>query len=232
MHDLGLEDRLLMTSKNSVAAQNRFVYYPDHLVRMPGPGVSLLQNFSALLSEPIFNGLISSALTEVAKSPRPNELQDESVGSFISRRFGSNLADNIVSAVFHGVYAGDIYNLSARTILAGVWQLELQYQSIVKGVISAAMGATAPVALEDLAIIKKHKSRPPRSDAIEAAKQSSVFTFRGGIGELADRLESKLAESPRVSIKRRTIAEHIELISDVNTPKVRFYLSATSGSSY
>ena len=203
-----------MTSKNSVSAQNRFVYYPDHLVRMPGPGVSLLQNLSTLLTEPIFTGLIPNALTEVVKKPRPSDLRDESVGSFISRRFGSAIADNVVSAVFHGVYAGDIYNLSARTILSRIWQMESQYQSVIKGVFSGMLGGTAPIESDDLAVIREYRSLPARSDVLKEAKRSSVFTFKAGIGELANRLESELKKLPRVNIKRDTLVKNVVLLSD------------------
>lgn len=220
MRDLGLEDRLLMTSKNSVAAQNRFIYYPDHLVRMPGPGVSLLKNISNVWSEPLFHGTISSALIEITRPPRSPGLQDESIGSFISRRFGSALADNVVSAVFHGIYAGDIYKLSARTILAGAWQLETRYQSLVKGLFNQSFGEVGPIATDDLAVVKEYQSQQPMPGALETAKNSSVFTFKGGIGELASRLESKLLESPNVNIKQDTYAREIMLKGDKTNYKV------------
>lgn len=210
-----------MTSKGSVAAQNRFIYYPDHLIRMPGPGSSLSQNVSTLWSEPVFDGALLAALMEVTKPQRPEGLYDESIGSFISRRFGSNLADNVVSAVFHGIYAGDIYRLSARTILAGLWQMESRNQSLVKGLLSQAFRGLGPFATNDLEIVREFQRRPPMSDNLEAAKKSSVFTFKGGIGELADQLERKLLESPKVDIRRRTLAKEMILISEATDPKVR-----------
>jgi len=221
VRDLGLEDRLLMTSKESVAAQNRFIYYPDHLVRMPGPGLSFLQTVSTLWSEPVFDGAIPAALTEVTKPQRPEGLHDESIGSFISRRFGSKLADNVVSAIFHGIYAGDIYKLSARTILAGLWQMESRYQSIIKGSLNQAFGDVGPIATNDLEIVREFQRLPPMSDKFEAAKKSSVFTFKGGIGELADQLERKLLESTNVEIRKKTLAKDMILISDATGPKVR-----------
>ena len=209
-----------MTSKNSVAAQNRFIYYPDHLVRMPGPGSSLLQNISNLLSEPIFKGTVAAALSEVTKPQRPTDLQDESIGSFITRRFGSALTDNVVSAIFHGVYAGDIYKLSARAIMPTLWAIELQTNSIIKGLLAQAFGAMRPISASDLDMIKTLQSQPIMSDKLEAVKKSSVFTFRGGIGELADTLESKLDESDNVLILENTDVGQIRLRSDAAGEKV------------
>lgn len=220
-HDLGLEDRILMTSKNSVAAQNRFIYYPDHLVRMPGPGSSWLQNVYNVLSEPIFKGTISGALSEITKLRRPEDLQDESIGSFLTRRFGSALADNVVSAVFHGIYAGDIYKLSARAILPSLWEIEGRNNSIIKGLLEQAFGGMQPIAASDLDMMKTLQDQPIMSDKLEAVKKSSVFTFKGGIGELADRLEVKLDESNNVLILERTDVRQIKLRSTPADEKVR-----------
>ncbi len=210
-----------MTSKNSVAAQNRFVYYPDHLVRMPGPGSSLLQNISNVLSEPIFKGTIAGVLAEVTKPRRPVDLQDESIGSFVTRRFGSALADNVVSAIFHGIYAGDIYKLSARAILPSLWALEGRSNSIIKGLLEQAFGEMQPIATSDLDIIKTLRSQPNMSDKLEVVKKSSVFTFKAGIGELADRLESQLDKSDNVLILENTDVKQIEIQSVVAGEKVR-----------
>ena len=219
--DLGLEDRILTTSKNSVAAQNRFIYYPDHLVRMPGPGSSLLQNIFNVFSEPIFKGTVTGALSEFTKPRRPDDLHDESIGSFVTRRFGSGLADNIVSAVFHGIYAGDIYKLSARAIVPSLWAIEWQNNSVVKGLLLQAFKGMQPVAASDIDMIKILQSQPAMSDRLEAVKKSSVFTFKGGIGELADRVKSKLDQSDNVLILEDTDVRHIHLRSDAAGEKVR-----------
>lgn len=209
-----------MTSKNSVAAQNRFIYYPDHLVRMPGPGSSLLQNISNVLSEPIFKGTISGALSEVTKPRRPGHLPDESIGSFLTRRFGSALADNVVSAVFHGIYAGDIYKLSARAIVPSLWAIEWRNNSIMKGLLQQAFGGLQPIATSDVDMIKTLQSQSIMSNKLEVAKKSSVFTFKGGIGELADRLEAKLDETDNVLILEKTAVGKIKLVSNAAGEKV------------
>ncbi len=223
-----------MTSKNSVAAQNRFVYYPDHLVRMPGPGTSLLSNVINLLSEPVFKGAAWGCIKEywMGVPKRPDGVDDESIGSFISRRFGTGPADNLASAIIHGIYAGDIYNLSARTILPGQWETELKIGSVLQGITLqqqavysgrrasnnnfnnyAQASGRRPVAVDDVELIKDFNSRPATSDTLKAARTSSVFTFKGGIGELANRLKAKLLENPRVVIQMHSRAQKLELRS-------------------
>ena len=210
-----------MTSKDSVAAQNRFIYYPDHLVRMPGPGSSLFQNISNVFTEPIFKGTVAGVSKELTKPRRPEDLHDESVGSFVTRRFGSALADNIVSAVFHGIYAGDIYKLSARAVIPSLWATESRNNSVVKGLLSQALEGMQPVAASDIDIIKTLQNQPTMSDKLEAVKKSSVFTFKGGIGELAERVESKLDQSDNVLILEDTDVKGIQLQSDAAGEKVR-----------
>ena len=230
-----------MTSKNSVAAQNRFVYYPDHLVRMPGPGVSLLSNIINILTEPVFTGLVWGAVKEfyrVAPS-RPDGLEDESIGSFISRRLGSGPANNLASAVMHGIYAGDIYSLSARTILPGPWETERKLGSILQGsylqrqldhpkptdqdsisgsksndefAYSRTIGRR-PVAAADVELIRDFNSRPAILDTLEPVKESSVFTFKGGLGELATRLESTLLKNPKVVVQMHSRVKQLKLQS-------------------
>lgn len=206
-----MENRILMTSKNSAAAQNRFIYFPNHLVRMPGPGTSLWNNLSTIWSEPIFSGAISGFLSEINKPRRSPDVQDESVGSFISRRFGSAIADNVVSAIFHGIYAGDIYKLSARSILPGAWQTESKSGSIVVGFLDEAFGRRRPVADADIRLKHDYNAQPRVSDTLQAVKKSSVFTFKGGIGELSDRLETDLYQSSNVLIHKDTLVECLGL---------------------
>lgn len=217
-----------MTSKNSVAAQNRFLYYPDHLVRLPSPRSSLLQNFISLVTEPVFKGIVSGAFGELFKPKRPDDLEDESVGSFLSRRFGPPAADNLTSAVLHGIYAGDVYQLSVRSIMPYLWKTESRYQSIIKGAWKGAFGGPVPMADQDIKLFQDLADRPLATAKLEAIKNSSVFTFKHGIGELAETLEAKLQESPNVDIQRQTAIEKLNL--DTKGPSAMVHNHTTHSS--
>ena len=215
-----------MTSKNSVAAQNRFVYYPDHLVCMPGPN-RFWENVRTILTEPVFRGFVSGLLKEPLKM-KPQGLSDESVGDFITRRFGAPIADNIVSAVMHGIYAGDIYQLSARSILPKQWKHEIVHESVLLGGISEALSSNPVVPIRDQILLEELKQRMPTKDGkaspgyeiIEEASKSSVFTFKQGIGELATRLEDALESKPNVTIRKNTPIESLRLVLQGNISKV------------
>lgn len=218
-----MEDNIISTSRASPAAQNRYLYYPNHLVRMPGPGVPLLRNLSDLWSEPVFDGSIWGALTEYGRPRRSDGLQDESIGSFLSRRFGSGLADNIASAVFHGIYAGDIYKLSTRSILPRLWHTERYHGSIIRGAVDQLMGGLRPIGADDADSISLRKyANVSASEVIDMTKKSSVFTFKGGIGELAKNLEDSLQANANVTIHKGNRVDQIKLTGHGHEGKVRY----------
>ena len=128
---LGLEDDILITPKSSAAAKNRYIYYPDHLVKMPGPGQDLYEILWSMITEPVFKGMLWGMLSEHRRPNADNEIVDESIGDFLARRLGTTkVADNIVSAVLHGIYAGDIYQLSAKSLMGALHAQEQIYGSL------------------------------------------------------------------------------------------------------
>lgn len=142
---------------------------------------------------------------EPRQPSRPDDLVDESVGSFLSRRLGSPfVADNIVSAVFHGVYAGDIYQLSVRSLLPVVWQLEGRYGTLFKAYWARLTGKGAvPLLEEDLPLLKQ---KSPIS-----MKGQSVYTFIGGIQDLTGAIVAALENNPQIEIRKETSVEKLTL---------------------
>ncbi|KAL8721719.1 MAG: hypothetical protein Q9225_001669 [Loekoesia sp. 1 TL-2023] len=206
VQSLGLEDQVLMTSKESVAARNRFIYFPNRLVRLPGPGASFTSSIISIFQEPLFKGLLSAILTEPFKPGLEGE-GDESIGSFISRRFKPALADNLVSAVIHGIYAGDIYQLSVRSIFPFLWYADQEVTS-VGAAYAEGLSLRWP---QDASLEAEWAKAAPVSDTIKAIRESSVFTFKRGIGQLAEQLESKLRKLPNVDIRLETTVDQLQL---------------------
>lgn len=62
----------------------------------------------------MFSGIISKVLTEPFRKIKKDS-QDESIDLFFKRRFGSTIiTDKILSAIIHGIYAGDTSKLSIK----------------------------------------------------------------------------------------------------------------------
>lgn len=208
---------LIVTPNTSPAAQNRYIYYPDRLVRMPAPKpeLSFAENFDSFVNtmmEPLFNKFLSGIVKDVFTPPRhPTEwAEDESVADFIGRRFGPKVADNIVSAVYHGIYAGDIDQLSAQTLLGSVRNLEggiggiggLVSGGVTASLISRSLSKTKTRNMEDFMAIDAISAGPElvrrQHDLEVLAAGASTFTFKRGVGQLTEALVASLKASGKV----------------------------------
>ena len=216
LDELGLADDVVFTPPSSDAARNRFIYYPDHLVKMPsGPrtptfgglfsaGVSALSSF---LREPIFSGAISSLLAEVRVQPRADSVKDQSVGHFLERRFGKNITNNIASAVFHGIYAGDLYNLSAATILPAAWYLEKRDKEGDSVIAESLQMSSNGFSLAQGKLVDYFRYMHGAGETEQASSKLSqltsaggVYTLQGGLGQLAETLVQRLSAQPNIEI--------------------------------
>jgi protoporphyrinogen/coproporphyrinogen III oxidase len=207
IRQLELESELVLTSKASAAAQNRYIYYPDHLVRLP----SKIIDISEIWNEPLTKGVFKGLALESLVPKRPNDLEDESVGSFLSRRFGSAIADNLASAGLHGIYAGDLYQLSVRCLMPSLWKMEGEYGSITSCLFETGQFGGRPESLEKEAsgLLESHHLQERNKNLIDLMKNVSVYSFKGGIETLTRTLVAKLETMKNVRIERDTAVEDI-----------------------
>ena len=184
---------------------------------MPAPytrtGVltNVFRNVRTLLTEPIFKGMIGGILAEPTVKTRPKHVEDESVGDFVERRFGPTIARNMLSALFHGIYAGDIYSLSARTLLPKLWYLETR-DSAGAGVIPELFELTfkketlfsssdAKLTLHDG---YSNSGNEEHARFYHDLAHQSVYTFKHGIAQLTSQLEEALRQDSNVTIATKT----------------------------
>lgn len=190
---------------------------------MPGPGMGLFESAATLLFEPALAGALKSFMGEVFRPGRDDDITDESMGSFLERRLGSRqVADNLVSAVMHGIYAGDIYQLSAKSIMPFQWYLEGQYGSILKGLykVQQDSSGTVPITQREADFIKSFQDEPAlERDFLQKLRGASVFSFRNGIQTLVNRLHDNLLAKENVEIK--TATEVTKLEKDEETGKIK-----------
>lgn len=223
IHLLKLDEELLTCSKDSAAAKNRYVYYPDHLVRMP----SSLSDFPRFLREPLASGLLPGVVKELmnpaeTRGTRPHEKRhstwDSTVSDVISERMHPGVT-NLLSAVLHGIYAGDVEQLGFQALFPqGRYYLD-KNKSLIRGLLAEAVDAS----LHDMKVMhrddyellkyvraewsmgaaKKAKGNPTSQsmDALNVAHRSSVFSFKRGLQQFSDTLVQRLRESSNVSIK-------------------------------
>lgn len=198
---MNLEDQLLITPKTSPAAKNRFIYYPDHLVRMPGPGQGILEILSTLWNEPVFSELFRGIWKDMSTETRSSDTQDESVGDFIARRLGKPAADNLVSALFHGIYAGDIWKLSAKSIMPLQWENERKSGDLMSAVLTSVVQRTSWNFCDDIALQMKIAQHGWSEKMKSDIRNCSVFSFKDGLSTLSNRLAEQLRSMPNVTIR-------------------------------
>ncbi|KAK5987621.1 Protoporphyrinogen oxidase-like protein [Cladobotryum mycophilum] len=115
--DLVLYDLALDLGLKVVAPPDkpRYVYYPDHLVSLPPTA-----NVAQFIREPLFLESFFAGIGFMLRRLRSRAIPEEdlSIAQWIHQISGSHsVADNMVSAMIHGIYGGDIDKLSARSVL-------------------------------------------------------------------------------------------------------------------
>ena len=130
--------------------------------------------------------------------------EDESVDSFLSRRFGPEFARVFGSALVHGVYAADARNLSVRAGFKGLWEMteEKGSGSLGRGLVRQMLERT------------KH-SQPETyqlGNVEESMKDVAVYSFKNGMQTLTDALERWLEARPNVSILRGQAVKSLRMV--------------------
>lgn len=169
---------------------------------MPSPGsTSIWELFNTLWNEPVFREPLWDIIKEPLVDGRPADQDDESVGSFISRRFGSKLVDNIVSAVVHGIYAGDVYSLSMKSLFPRLWYLEGTYDSVIVGAF-AERQRQLMVTERNAEVVRRFKPQVGKNQSFANALSScSVFSLRSGLDQLVHRLVERLSANRKVKLR-------------------------------
>lgn len=174
--ELGIRDRVVDSSDR---ARRRFVFRAGRIRLLPtGPGSFLAGDILSLrgrlrmLMEPFVRG---------------GSREDESVHSFVSRRFGREAADIMADAMTTGIFGGGSRDLSIRACLPQVWQLEADHGGIVRG------------------LVRRRRAKRTSTEASAKPSGGSPFgrlkSFRDGLEELPGALARSLGSVVRLSTR-------------------------------
>lgn len=206
---------------------------------MPGPrlpGDSFLaniwNNFSTIWREPIFAGVLSSIGKENGVPKRSADVKDESVRGFIARRWDERIADNLVSGLFHGIYAGDIRRLSAKSILPGPWRAEEKYESLTNSLFDAVFQKKSWVHCDDITLQMQLQDVEWAPNIKKGMRDCSVFTLRNGLGQLTNALVEQLESCENVEIKRSTIVHDITKVESSSSNNLQVSSSTYAPNSH
>lgn len=166
---IGLADRLVgtlpATHRSYVRRGGRLHQLPDGISGLiPSRLAPLLT--SSLLS---WRGRARAGLDLVLPSRR--DVGEESIASFVQRRLGVEVYDWLVEPLLSGIYAGDGAALSLDATFPQLRDLERVHGGLIRGIL--------------------RRGRPARPAPTNAG--SPFLTPRGGMGEMIEALEARLA---------------------------------------
>jgi oxygen-dependent protoporphyrinogen oxidase len=120
---------------------------------------------------------------ELLAPPRPKGA-DEPVADLVRRHFGQETVDRLADPLLSGIYGGDATQLSARTVLPRLVEMEAEYGSLTRGMLAAHAKMMAA---------KKARAATEIQSEKEGKKPRGIFTaFKGGMQQLADALVAEL----------------------------------------
>lgn len=111
------------------------------------------------------------------------EFHDESAAQFFTRRMGREITAVLVDPFLSGVYAGSAEELSARSALPILFDLERQHRSLILG------------------LLKEKRRRPPA----HSRRHTPFVTLAGGLDSLPRAIEARLGEG-KVLLNKKAVA--------------------------
>ncbi|XP_076097297.1 protoporphyrinogen oxidase-like [Mytilus galloprovincialis] len=198
--ELGLSNDIIAVTRNHPSTKNRYIYMNKKLNRLAiGGGFK-----NTFYPQPPFSQSVFSMVINELRAPVPvNDVEDESIHSFFSRRIGQEVADYLLDPVFRGIFAGDISKLSVKSCLPmDVLKVEKEYKSLMRGVIR-----------------RKDKDDDNEvyamNDIMRATKERwSTWSFQKGMQQLSERLEDVIIRRGNVEIRKSTPCRGLEFNGD------------------
>jgi oxygen-dependent protoporphyrinogen oxidase len=169
--ELGIADRLIST----LTPRTAYILRDRRLHRIAeGSFLGFPLDVGSLARSSVFSlgGRVRMAAEAVI--PRGGGDEDESVGTFVRRRFGQEAVDYLAEPLLAGIHAGDVDRLSVRALFPRLLEAERQSGSVIRA-------------------FRAMRARP--------SPQGAFVSLPGGTGELVDSLIKALTPGT-VSLSR------------------------------
>jgi oxygen-dependent protoporphyrinogen oxidase len=181
---------------------------------MPHPSFGFWENVQNFWSEPVFDTAFMSAIREFWKEPRdPKAVQDESIGEFFGRRLSPTMVDRVLSGVIHGIYAGDVYKLSAKSLFPKQYRDEATQGGIFRGIVQNRADGLE-ITRQEGEFLQEMKAFSWDPLLRATLRDTSVFTFKDGMGMLTDALTRKLWATENVEFRTSTPIKALKATDD------------------
>jgi len=129
--ELGLSERLNGTNPNQ---KNTYVLNKGKLLPLPdGLAMMIPTNVEAILKTRLVSWVGKARMGFDFVQPAKAVNGDESLGTFVSRRLGREVYENLIEPLMSGIYAGDGDQLSLASTFPYLRDLETKYGSLARG---------------------------------------------------------------------------------------------------
>jgi len=199
-NDLGIIDERVLADPKAP----RFVLIDGKLQSVPmGPGI--------LTSSFLGGGTRGAILRDIfGKSQAPEP--DESVASFIRRKFSNTLLERLVGPFVSGIYAGDPETLSLRAAFPILYEAEKSSGSVIRGAFK---------------VMKQRKAARANTQALPR-ERPTLQTFRSGNGTLIQALADNLGGALRCGTEVTSI-EALKFGGEPKAPRFAVTLRGPRG---
>jgi oxygen-dependent protoporphyrinogen oxidase len=129
--ELALGDRLHGTNPHK---KNTYVLNKGRLLPLPdGLAMMIPTNVQAILKSGLVSWFSKARMGLDFLIPAKIVSEDESLGTFVSRRLGREAYENLIEPLMSGIYAGDGDQLSLASTFPYLRDLEVKYGSLARG---------------------------------------------------------------------------------------------------
>jgi oxygen-dependent protoporphyrinogen oxidase len=193
IRNLGIRDRLVVSKD---ASRKRYLLIGGRLEQVP---ISPADFISSGILPAV--GKLRFAMEPLI--PRKRDSEDESVASFVTRRFGKLAVARMFDPLMSGIYAGNVNELSINSTLKVFAAFERESGSVVRGMFARIRQR------------RKENGEVLRKDVDELYTTSKnpmsgkLLSFRGGMNEIIDALEKQLNPNIRTSTSIQSV-QHSE----------------------
>jgi oxygen-dependent protoporphyrinogen oxidase len=189
---IGMEDDLLPTDDTHRQA---FVVHRGKLVKVP-QGFLLMapSQLRPILTTPLLSPLGKLRLLVEWFIPRRRSTGDESLGSFVRRRFGREVFERLVQPLVGGIYTADPERLSLRATMPRFLEMERKFGSLIRATLKRGNRAVNPAETQ-----------------ASGARYGMFVAPREGMASIVERLAEKL---PAETIQLGTVVDRLERTAD------------------
>jgi oxygen-dependent protoporphyrinogen oxidase len=214
---------------------DRYFFYPDHLVRLPRiPGASdpagTIQALAGLVAdvfrEPLYDGMPAfmwNMLRPSADGQAPTSFEDVSIGDEFLRRGGVRApVDNMLSAMCHGIYGGDVWKLSAESSIFGTAFANNRLRVKYEHPLQKWTDRRVPVLRQDRDMLEQTEYNDAITAYLSDSQRIKGINFGAGFGALTDALVEKLRANKNVKfVDERVSKLRLDATGrvEVTTPK-------------